>query len=81
VLELERDTLTSSSPRNIRTHSASSVIIAVNEIPTRPGLAIKTHPKNLPKKTLKKPPKNPLNMFFGVFLFLIFYENNANFSL
>jgi hypothetical protein len=40
----------------------------------------KTHPKNPPKKTPKNQPKN---VFFGVFFlkFLIFYENNTNFSL
>jgi len=40
--------------------------------PVGPGDRVgikKTHPKN--------PPKNPLKMFF----FLIFYENNTNFSL
>jgi hypothetical protein len=39
------------------------------------GLAIK-------KPTQKNPPKNPLKMFFlGFINFLIFYENNTNFSL
>jgi hypothetical protein len=45
------------------------------------GLAI----KNPPKKTKKKredPPKKPTkNVFLGFFKFLIFYENNTNFSL
>jgi hypothetical protein len=43
------------------------------------GLAIK-------KTTPKNPPKNPLKMFFwgffwGFLKFLVFYENNTNFSL
>jgi hypothetical protein len=38
------------------------------------GLAIKNHPKKTPKKPTK-------NGFFGFFKFLIFYENNTNFSL
>jgi hypothetical protein len=38
----------------------------------------KTHPK----KTKKKPTKNPLKMgFLGFLKFLIFYKNNTNFSL
>jgi hypothetical protein len=42
------------------------------------GLAIKTHPEKPQKKHLK----NPLKMgFLGFFKFLIFYENNTNFSL
>jgi hypothetical protein len=48
----------------------------------------KTHPKKLtqknpPKKpTQKNPPKKTSkNVFFGFFNFLIFYENNTNFSL
>jgi hypothetical protein len=41
------------------------------------GLAIKHHPKT-PKTHLN----NPLKMFFfGFFKFLIFYENDTNFSL
>jgi hypothetical protein len=41
------------------------------------GLAIKNHPKTPPKKTLK------IGFLgsFGFFKFLIFYENNTNFSL
>jgi hypothetical protein len=38
------------------------------------GLAIKTPPKKNPKKPTK-------NGFFVFFKFLIFYENNTNFSL
>jgi hypothetical protein len=39
--------------------------------------------KNPPKKThIKKPTKNGFFGFFGFFFkFLIFYENNTNFSL
>jgi hypothetical protein len=34
------------------------------------------------QKNPKKPPKKPTkNVFFCVFLFFIFYENNRNFSL
>jgi hypothetical protein len=50
-----------------------------------PGLAIKTHPKKTTQTNPKKPSKNPLKMFFlgffGFLKFLIFYENNTNFSL
>jgi hypothetical protein len=47
------------------------------------GLAIKNppkkpHPKKPKKKTHKKPTKNG---FLGFLKFLIFYENNTNFSL
>jgi hypothetical protein len=46
--------------------------------PTLPGLAI----KNPPKKTPKNPPKKThRSVFLGFFKFLIFYENNTNFSL
>ena len=38
----------------------------------------KNPPKKPPKNHLKKPTKNG---FFGFFKFLIFYENNTNFSL
>jgi hypothetical protein len=43
------------------------------------GLAL----KNPPKKTRKNPPKKPTKsgFFLGFFKFLIFYENNKNFSL
>ncbi len=44
------------------------------------GLAIKNPPKKTHPK--KNPPKKPLKMFFfGFIKFLIFYENNTNFSL
>jgi hypothetical protein len=38
--------------------------------------------KNPPKKAQKNHLKNPIKMgFLSFFLFLIFYENNTNFSL
>jgi len=43
-----------------------------------PGLAIKNPPKKNLKNPLKKPTKND---FLDFFKFLIFYENNTNFSL
>jgi hypothetical protein len=57
----------------------------LNYIIYRAGIKKPTQ-KNPPKKTQKNPPKKPTkNVFFGffwVFLnFLIFYENNTNFSL
>jgi hypothetical protein len=42
------------------------------------GLAIRNPPKKNHKKPSKKTTKNG---FFGFFKFLIFYENNTNFSL
>jgi hypothetical protein len=51
--------------------------------PYQLGLALKNPPKKThPKNPKKRTQKNPLKMFFfGFFKFLIFYENNTNFSL
>jgi hypothetical protein len=49
------------------------------------NLPKKRHPKNKHPKKPKNPPKNPLKIgffvFFCFFKFLIFCENNTNFSL
>jgi hypothetical protein len=63
---------------------ADAELLLVCQEVVQAGLAIKpTHPKNTPKKNhLKKPTKNVfLGFIFGFFKFLIFYENNTNFSL
>jgi hypothetical protein len=41
----------------------------------------KTHPKKNQKKPPKRPTKNVFCGYLSFFKFLIFYENNTNFSL
>jgi hypothetical protein len=59
--------------------AAAKETIPLLRFVSQAGLAIKNPPK---KPTQKPTQKNPLKMFFwGFFKFLIFYENNTNFSL
>jgi hypothetical protein len=75
--------MASSSQRLVQTAPGGAIMVSrpQGQQQQQAGLAIKKLPK---KPTQKDHLKKPLNVFFSFlffFLFLIFYENNRNFSL